>query len=100
MATEPSLGGLLQHRAAAEREHTGVPGQGPVHRPALADPEVRLALPLQDLRDAAPGRALDVGVGVPEADPEVFGERPADVALARSGWADQHDDRTGHFSSR
>ncbi|KQV15436.1 hypothetical protein ASC99_07490 [Kitasatospora sp. Root107] len=99
MASEQALGGLLQHRSAAEREHSGVPGQGPVHRRALPDPEVRLALLLQDLPDTAPRRALDVAVGVPEPDPEVRGERPADVGLARTGWADQHDDRTAHLRS-
>jgi hypothetical protein len=66
------------------------------HRLHLELPEVRFPVLDEQVGDAHAREVLDVGVGVPETDPEQLGDGGADGRLARGGGPDQDQERSGH----
>jgi len=86
----------VQHRATAQRQHPRVPGQRRTDRLALQLPEAGLAVVDEDLGDAAPGRGLDVLVGVAQVDAPALGEQRADGRLAGAHRPDQDHPGSAH----
>ena len=76
------------HRAAAERHHAVVLGQGRAHHVGLDAAELGFALD-EDLGDGAAGALDDLGVGVEQRYVQRLGQATSDRGLARAGHAHQ-----------
>lgn len=71
-------------RSAAQRDHPVELTQHPGYRRELKLTERRLAVGGEDLRDGASSRALNLGIGIEEADPQPSRDSMSDRGLARS----------------